>query len=315
MIYIQQAHGLTQVTPSLTKEKIIAALGYTPADNATFFEDETGSLLVADKAGYVVARIDKDGVHTTRIMANAISLGDEDLAIKLQALQDAINNIDVGDIDLSNYYTKSEVDSAIANAEVDLTGVATEKYVNDAVAGIKHPTVDLSSYDAHVANEEIHVTADNKAAWDAKSDFDGDFNKLSNAPHIVNDNEDELVVCDSAGNVILRATAEGLHTAAIYLNGNAINVGTTFYIRWDSDEAPKSYTFSPGMNFKDWANSKYNITDIAYDNNVSYYRHAMGQLAVLEDFDNTDTVATHTTTLYDGKVFYLRADGGGYSNK
>ena len=146
MIYIQQADGLTQVTPSLTKEKIIAALGYTPADNATFFEDETGSLLIADKAGYVVARIDKDGVHTTRVMANAISLGEEDLAIKLQALQDAISNIDVSDINLSNYYTKSEVDDAIANAEVDLTGVATEKYVDDVVAGITHPTVDLTPY-------------------------------------------------------------------------------------------------------------------------------------------------------------------------
>lgn len=219
MIYIQQADGLTPVTPSLTKEKIIAALGYTPADNATFFEDETGSLLVADKAGYVVARIDKDGVHTTRVMANAISLGEEDLAIKLQALQDAINNIDIGDIDLSNYYTKSEVDDAIANAEVDLTGVATEKYVDDAVAGITHPTVDLSAYDAHIADGEIHVTADNKAAWDAKSDFDGDFNKLSNAPHILNDNEDEMVVCDRKGNVIFRATAEGISAAAVYVNG------------------------------------------------------------------------------------------------
>lgn len=219
MIYIQQADGLTQVIPSLTKEKIIAALGYTPADNATFFEDETGSLLVADKAGYVVARIDKDGVHTTRVMANAISLGEEDLAIKLQALQDAINNIDVGDIDLSNYYTKSEVDDAIANAEVDLTGVATEKYVNDAVAGITHPTVDLSVYDTHIANEEMHVTVDDKIAWDAKSNFDGDFNKLSNAPHILNDNEDEMIVCDSKGNVIFRATAEGINAAAIYING------------------------------------------------------------------------------------------------
>lgn len=232
MIYIQQAHGLTQVTPSLTKEKIIAALGYTPADNATFFEDETGALLVADKAGYVVARIDKDGVHTTRVMANAISLGDEDLAIKLQNLQNAIDNIDIGDIDLSNYYTKSEVDNAIAGVEVDLTGMATESYVNNAIAGIQHPTVDLSPYalvadveankvltDTHAADTNIHVTVENKASWDAKSDFNGDFHALSNAPHIVNDNEDEMVVCDSQGNVIFRATAEGINAAAIYVNG------------------------------------------------------------------------------------------------
>ena len=86
MIYIQTSEGLNQVSPSLTKEKIIAALGYTPADNVTFFEDESGSLLIADSAGYVVARIDKDGIHTTRVMTNEIILNNEDLATKLASL-------------------------------------------------------------------------------------------------------------------------------------------------------------------------------------------------------------------------------------
>ena len=37
MIYIQKADGLQAISSQLTKEKIIAALGYTPADNATFY--------------------------------------------------------------------------------------------------------------------------------------------------------------------------------------------------------------------------------------------------------------------------------------
>lgn len=309
MIYIQKAEGLQQVSPSLTKEKIIAALGFTPADNATFFEDESGSLLVADNAGYVVARIDKDGIHTTRVMASAISLGDMDLDAKLKALQNAIDNIDVGDIDLSNYYTKSEVDNAIANAEVDLTGVATEKYVDDAVAGIKHPTVDLSAYDSHITDEEIHVTAENKETWDNKSDFDGDYNKLSNAPQILNDNQDEMVVCDSKGNVLFRATADGLNVAAIYVNGERINAGpSTFYIRMDDDVAPTPHTFLPGMNFKDWVNSDYCTVDIAYSTNSNYYRFTNAGLAILEDFNDYKTGANHTTSIYEGKIFYCRAD-------
>lgn len=204
MIYIQSASGLQPISSQLTKEKIIAALGFTPADKNSFYEDESGALVIADEQGYVIARIDENGLTTTQVSAGAIALNGEDLATKLQELANK-----VPDIDLSNYYTKEEVDSALGNIdipEVSLEGLATEEALN-----------------SHANNEEIHVTADNKAAWDAKSDFDGDFNKLSNAPHIVNDNEDEVVICDSQGNVILRATAEGLNVAAVYVNGKAVS--------------------------------------------------------------------------------------------
>ena len=279
MIYIQTADGLSQVSPSLSKEKIIEALGYTPADNVTFFEDETGALLVVDNAGYVIARIDENGLTTTQVSASAIKLNGEDLTTKLEAL---------GNIDLSDYYTKSEVRIAIANAQpdmssyatkefvneaisdldvdVDLTGYATESFVNNAVNNIDLSNyytktevdedltsyytkeeidntladldvdVDLTGYalsseveankvltDAHANDVDIHVSKDDKKSWDAKSDFSGAYEDLSGAPHIVNDNEDEVVICDSQGNVILRATAEGLNVAAVYVNGKMVS--------------------------------------------------------------------------------------------
>ena len=204
MIYIQSAGGLQPISSQLTKEKIIAALGFTPADKTSFYEDESGALVIADEQGYVIARIDENGLTTTQVSAGAIALNGEDLAEKLQELANK-----VPDIDLSNYYTKEEVDSALGNIdipEVSLEGLATEEALN-----------------AHANNEEIHVTAEKTAAWDAKSDFDGDFNSLTNAPHIVNDNEDEVIICDSQGNVILRATAEGLNVAAVYVNGKAVS--------------------------------------------------------------------------------------------
>lgn len=204
MIYVQSAAGLTQISPKLTKEKIIAALGFTPADKNSFYEDESGALVIADEQGYVVARIDENGLTTTQVSANAIALNGEDLAAKLQELANK-----VPDIDLSNYYTKEEVDNALGNIdipEVNLEGLVTEE-----------------AFNTHANNEEIHVTAENKAVWNAKSDFDGDFNALFNAPHIVNDNEDEVVICDSQGNVILRATAEGLNVAAVYVNGKSVS--------------------------------------------------------------------------------------------
>ena len=45
---------------------------------------------------------------------------------------------------LGNYYTKSEVDNAISNVKVDLTGYATEEYVRNQIDAI--PDVDLTGY-------------------------------------------------------------------------------------------------------------------------------------------------------------------------
>ena len=49
-----------------------------------------------------------------------------------------------GYVDLSDYYTKDEVDNLIQNVEVDLTGYATEDYVKEAIDAI--PEVDLEDY-------------------------------------------------------------------------------------------------------------------------------------------------------------------------
>ena len=225
MIYVQGVAGLTQVSPSLTKEKIIAALGFTPANQNSFYEDDSGALLIADEQGYVIARIDANGFTTTKVAASAIALDGEDLAAKLQTLAER-----VPDIDLSDYYTKEEVDQALENLNVEgpsvnLDDYATKEYVNKALEefDVDVPEVDTSTYDTHIVDEVIHVTEEEKQNWNSKSNFSGNYDDLTNAPHIVNDNEDEVVICDSQGNVILRATAEGLNVAAVYVNGKAVS--------------------------------------------------------------------------------------------
>lgn len=225
MIYVQGVAGLTQVSPSLTKEKIIAALGFTPANQNSFYEDDSGALLIADEKGYVIARIDANGFTTTKVAASAIALDGEDLAAKLQALAER-----VPDIDLSDYYTKEEVDQALENLNIEgpsvnLDDYATKEYVDKALEGIDIdvPEVDISKYDTHIVDEAIHVTEEDKQNWNSKSNFSGNYNDLTNAPHIVNDNEDEVVICDSQGNIILRATAEGINAAAIYANGKRVS--------------------------------------------------------------------------------------------
>ena len=187
MIYIQKADGLQAISSQLTKEKIIAALGYTPADSATFYEDESGALVVTDEQGYIIAQIGAEGFETTKISAKAIQLDGADLAAKLKNLEEK---------------------------SVDLTGYATEKYVDDALANIDIPDVNLDG----VATEE----ALNAHINDASKHFSGNYSDLSNAPHISDPDEEELVISDAAGNIIMRVDANGLNAAGIYLNGTAI---------------------------------------------------------------------------------------------
>ena len=49
-------------------------------------------------------------------------------------------------VDLTGYATEDYVDKAVSNVKVDLTGYATEDYVDNAIANIDIPEVDLSSY-------------------------------------------------------------------------------------------------------------------------------------------------------------------------
>ena len=217
MIYVQTEQGLAQVSPSFTKDKIIAALGYTPADNVSFFEDESGALVIGDERGYAIARIDADGLTTTKISTNAIALNGEDLAAKLKSLKDAIDGIEIPEIpeipeiDLSNYYNKAEVDNALKNVKVDLTGYAKEEDIPD-----------VSDYDSHIANSETHVSEEEKAIWNAKTSFSGNYADLAGAPNILDDNQEELVVCDKVGNVIFRIDVNGLDVASILVKGQSV---------------------------------------------------------------------------------------------
>ena len=182
----------------------------------SFFEDESGALVIGDEKGYAIARIDADGLTTTKISTNAITLNGEDLDAKLKSLKDAIDGIEmpeIPEVDLSNYYNKTEVDNALKNVSVDLTGYAKEEDIPD-----------VSLYDNHIADSKVHVSEEEKNIWNAKTSFSGNYADLSGAPNILDDNQDELVICDKVGNVIFRVDMNGLDVATILSKGKPIAI-------------------------------------------------------------------------------------------
>lgn len=60
-----------------------------------------------------------------------------------------------------------------------------------------------------------------KEAIDNIPTFSGDYNDLTNAPDISEDSSGNMIIADESGNIIFRADADGMHTTAVSINGEA----------------------------------------------------------------------------------------------
>ena len=108
---------------------------------------------------------------------------DEKLAEAKRYTDDAVANIDIPELPTlakvaeSGSYNDLKDKPTIPSVE----GLATEAYVDEKVKAVKVPAA-LSE----LKDDASHrlVTDSEKQAWSAKSDFDGDYNKLSNKPTI-----------------------------------------------------------------------------------------------------------------------------------
>lgn len=104
-------------------------------DRAIKLDDSWVQELVTDIAASVAEKI--ANIQVADQVAAAESAANRAEAAATNA-ESTVKNV------LVNYYTKTEVDEAVANVKVDLTGYATESYVQDQIDAI--PDVDLSGY-------------------------------------------------------------------------------------------------------------------------------------------------------------------------
>ena len=182
---------------------------------------ETDEFHIVDEAGNIITSIDNNGVATTTVTAqnvivngNSIEEHINDTTIHVTNAEKAVWNAksnfsgsynDLTDkpevINISNYYTKAEVDTAIENVEVDLTGYATEEYVTNAINNIDIPETDLTNYYTKPETDAAIETA--------KEELSESIVAESN----------EWKVVDSNGNIIFSVDASGAHTTSLLLNG------------------------------------------------------------------------------------------------
>ena len=63
-----------------------------------------------------------------------------------------------------------------------ITSGQVQTMIDESISG----KTNQSDFTAHTANTTVHVTASEKSTWNAKSDFSGDYNDLTNKPTIPN---------------------------------------------------------------------------------------------------------------------------------
>lgn len=206
-------------------------------------ESEAEEYCIADKDGNMIFKVDKEGVETTAVKAKALTVDGKDLATHIQ---DAIDDIEFPETDLSNYPTKGEVEQAIADIEfpvTDLTGYATEEFVGKAIEAIDFPEPDLSEYateefvknkiaEAKLEGEDIDLSgyATKKDIKDFIKEIPEEYINEQELAEVIQQTQRELgehtvsegeefQIADEEGNVIVRVNKDGVHTTNLTFGG------------------------------------------------------------------------------------------------
>lgn len=330
---IQTSTGLLEIGGKVTKEKVISALGYEPADKAhtedktvhvtsaekeawnnksdvkhyedlegapSIAENDSGNMVIADESGNIIMQVDADGLSTTNVNTKTIKLDGEDLGERLDELESKTSNIvddESGKVEFAdedgNVIARINANgfetTTVTAKNIIANGVDITTYVDTQVANLVDSSpetldtlnelaaalgddpnfattvatqiglkADQTSLDTHESNKIIHITTDERATWNAKSNFSGDYNELTNAPNITEDSSGSVVYSDEQGNIIVKVDANGLETTTVTAQSVVVN-GVDVETALDG-KATSEHTHSQYLEASDIANK----TDKSY---------------------------------------------------
>lgn len=206
---------------------------------------ESDEWKVVDNNGNIIFSVDAEGAHTTELTLNGESAATESY------VDNAIENIEFPETDLTDYATKKYVDNAVDG--VDFTGYATEIYVDNKMADL----VNSAPEALNTLGELATALENHEDAYDAlletvggkatHSDLENLKEELSES--ITAEAEDWKVV-DGNGNIIFSVDNTGAHTTSLTLNGE--EAATKTYV----DEAIGDIQF-PETDFTGYATEQY----------------------------------------------------------
>lgn len=181
-------------------------------------ESDAEEYCIADKNGNMIFKVDKDGVETTAVKTKALTVDGKDLATHIQ---NAIDDIEFPETDLTGYATEEYVRNKIAEAqledeEIDLSGYATKEDIKNFITEIP---------DNYVEEEELQSALD-------------EVTKELNE-HLTSEDE-EFQIADDKGLVAFKVSKEGVtHVAVLKIGQEAEEAATKQYV----DEAIDNIEF------------------------------------------------------------------------
>lgn len=135
-----------------------------------------------------------------------------------------------------------------------------------------------------------------KKAIDNIPKFSGDYNDLTNAPDITEDDSGNMIIADESGNIIFKADADGIYTTAVSIDGEA--AATEKYV----DEAVSNIDI-PEVDFTGYATEDFvtNTVDSAKEELSESIVAESDEWKVVDEAGNiifsVDAGGAHTTAL------------------
>ena len=159
---------------------------------------EAGEWKVVDEAGNIIFRVDASGAHTTELTLNGENAATE------KYVDDAVNSIEIPEVDFTGYATETYVDTAVA----DLVNSAPEALntLGELATAIKNHE---DAYDA------LLDTIGSKAT---KAELENFKTKISESIA-----SEEFHIVDNNGNVVATIDASGINTTAVAAQNITIN--------------------------------------------------------------------------------------------
>ena len=184
-------------------------------------EDRSGKVVFADESGNIIARIDEGGFETTIVTAQSVVVNGTNVELALDGKAASAHTHD-------QYLEASDItgkaDKIYVDTELDKKANNVHTHDEYLVADDIADKADKSELHSHNNKTELDKIVDGKVGyWDAKSEFSGDYNDLENAPNIYEDNSNNMVIADQAGNIIFRSDAGGVETTTLTAQSVVVN--------------------------------------------------------------------------------------------
>ena len=136
----------------------------------------------------------------------------------------------------------AKIDEKTIPIDSELSSTSTNPVQNQAISK------EIDSINDRVGDTPVATQI--SRAINAQEHFSGDYNDLTNAPNITEDGSGNMIIADESGNIIFKADADGMHTTAVSINGEA--AATEKYV----DEAIAGIDI-PEVDFTGYATEEY----------------------------------------------------------